>query len=304
MRIAVTGAGGFIGANLVRRLLTDGHDVCAIVRPGGSAERLAGLEVILGAADVRDGQTLAAIFGRFRPETVYHLASTAWNSETPPEDHEQAITQGMSGVLEACQQWRPRRLIATGSAAEYGSGAGFDEESPCRPDTALGRAKAAACRMAAERAPQLGIECVWLRLFTPYGPFEAPTRLVPSAIRAALGRDSLTLRSPGEERDFLAVADAVDAMARVAWAPLPNPAILNLSSGRATSVASLAGLIFACAGAEPRWGEAAPAPPGGETLARSSGSNRRAREWLGWSPRLELDTGIEQAIAWWKEQSS
>ena len=304
MRIAVTGAGGFIGANLVRRLLKDGHNVCAIVRPGGSAKRLAGVEAGLCAADVRDGQALAAIFNRFQPETVYHLASTAWNSATPPEDHEQAITQGMNGVLEACERWRPRRLIATGSAAEYGSGAGFDEDSPCLPDTALGLAKAAACGLATGRAPQLGIECVWLRLFTPYGPYEAPTRLVPSAIRAALGRDSLTLRSPGEERDFLAVADAVDAMARAAWAPLPNPAILNLSSGRATSVASLAGLIFACAGTEPRWREAAQAPSGGETLARSSGSNRRAREWLGWSPRLELDTGIEQAIAWWKEQSS
>ena len=304
MRIAVTGAGGFIGANLVRRLLKDGHDVCAIVRRGGSAERLAGIEAALCPADVRDGHSLAVIFSRFQPETVYHLASTAWNSHTPPEIHELAITQGMNGVLEACRHWCPRRLIATGSAAEYGSGAGFDEDSPCRPDTALGRAKAAACLMAAERAPQLGIECVWLRLFTPYGPFEAPTRLVPSAIRAALGRDSLTLRSPGEERDFLAVADAVDAMARAAWAPLPNPAILNLSSGQATSVTSLASLIFACAGTEPRWSEAVQAPSGGETLARSSGSNRRAREWLGWSPRLELHKGIEQAIAWWKEQSS
>lgn len=304
MRIAVTGAGGFIGANLVRGLLREGHEVCAILRPGGSEDRLSGLKAALAAADVRDSAALGAILARFQPETIYHLASTTWSREASQEDHEQAITQGMSGVLDACDQWRPRRLITTGSAAEYGSGAGFEEDSPCRPETALGRAKAEACHLAVQRAEQLGIECVWLRLFTPYGPFEAPTRLVPSAIRAALRRVSLTLQSPNEERDFLAVADVVDAMARAAWAPLPNPAIINLSSGRTTNVASLAALIFDCAGVEPRWEESGPEPPGGETLARSSGMNRRAREWLGWIPRLDLNTGIKQAIAWWKEQSS
>lgn len=306
MRIAVTGAGGFIGANLVRRLIAEGHDVCAILRPGGSAA-LVPAEVMQTAwVDVTDRSGLTPVLCRFRPEAVYHLASTVWDGRTAASAHEETIVGGMANLLAACERAGPRRLIAAGSAAEYGSGTGFDEDAPCQPETALGRAKLQACRMALEGASRMGLECVWLRLFTPYGPFEMPGRLVPSAIRAALGQDALWLRSPRQERDFVAVADVVEAMARAAWAPLPGAVILNLSSGEPTSAASLANLVYQCAGAEPAWRvtETPEAPMGGETLARSSGLNRRARQWLGWSPRLDLEAGIGQAIAWWKEQFS
>lgn len=303
MRIAVTGAGGFIGANLVRCLLHDGHDVLAILRPGGRRDNLSGLETLAFAeADICDAPALATAFHAHRPETVYHLASSTWNTATPAAEHERTIVSGMESLLAACAQWAPRRLIVTGSAAEYGAGVAFDEETPCRPDTALGKAKASAYRRATKIAPRQGIECVWLRLFTPFGPFEAPSRLVPAAIRAALEHHSLVLRAPQEERDFLAVSDAADAMVRAAWAPLPNPAILNICSGEPTRVDDLARLVFACAGVEPDW-RAPHTQARGETLARSSGVNRRAADWLGWKPRLSLQAGIEQAISWWKDQS-
>ncbi len=303
MRIAITGAGGFIGANLVRRLLHDGHDILAILRPGGRRTNLSGLEMLAFAeADACDTSALATAFQAYRPDTVYHLASSTWNAATPTAEHERMIVTGMESLLAACAQWAPRRLIVTGSAAEYGAGVEFDEETPCRPDTALGKAKASACWLATKTAPRQGIECVWLRLFTPFGPYEAPSRLVPAAIRAALEHHSLVLRAPQEERDFLAVSDAADALARAAWAPLPNPAILNICSGEPTRVDDLARLVFACAGAEPDW-RASDSPAKAETLARSSGVNRRAAEWLGWKPRLGLQAGIEQTIAWWKDQS-
>ena len=303
MRIAITGAGGFIGANLVRRLLHEGHDVLAILRPGGRRGNLAGLDALSFAeADICDAPALSAALESHHPETVYHLASSTWNMAAPSAEHERVIVSGMESLLAACAQWAPRRLIVTGSAAEYGAGVEFSEEAPCRPDTALGKAKASAFRLATKIAPRQGIECVWLRLFTPFGPFEAPSRLVPAAIRAALEHHSLVLRAPQEERDFLAVSDAVDAMARAAWAPVPNPAILNICSGEPTRVDDLARLVFACAGAEPDW-RASSVTAKGETLARSSGTNRRAADWLGWKPRLGLQAGIAQAISWWKDQS-
>ncbi|MCC7237553.1 MAG: NAD(P)-dependent oxidoreductase [Bryobacterales bacterium] len=306
MRVAVTGAGGFIGANLVRGLLREGHEVCAILRPGGSRERLEGVEPLAVAeADSGDAAALTKALRRHRPEVLYHLASSTWNGPAPEGGHEGAIVQGMRSLLEACARWTPRRLVAAGSAAEYGSGVDFDEDAPRRPDTALGTAKAEAGRMAAEWAPRQGMECVWLRLFTPYGPWEAPARLVPSAIRAAMQQRTLVLRAPGEQRDFVAVADAVEAMLRSARAPLPNPAVLNVCTGEPVAVAELTELVFRCVGAEPRWetGPQGRATAGGETLARSSGRNRRAMEWLGWSPRLHLRAGIERAIAWWKERT-
>lgn len=305
MRIAVTGAGGFIGANLVRGLLRDGHQVCAILRPGGARGRLDGVSLLTVAeADSSDVEALTKVLRGHKPEVLYHLASSTWSAPAPEGGHEAAIVHGMRRLLEACSRWTPRRLVAAGSGAEYGSGLDFDEDSPCRPDTALGAAKAEACRMASGWGPRHGMECVWLRLFTPYGPWEAPGRLVPSAIRAVLKQRTLVLRAPGEQRDFVAVEDAVDALVRAARAPLPNPAVLNVCTGTPVTVARMAEFVFACLGAEPRWEtDSGGREAGGETLARSSGRNRRAMDWLGWAPRLPLCAGIERAIAWWKEHS-
>jgi nucleoside-diphosphate-sugar epimerase len=303
MRVAITGAGGFLGANLVRRLLAEGHEVLAAVRPGGSRARLDGLagELEVVEADACDRHRLSSVLSSARPEAVYHLASSGWTSAVDPFEHDRVIVGGMIALLDALANAPPRRLIVTGSAAEYGAGTELTEELGGHPDTALGAAKAIACRVASQCAPPLGIECVWLRPFTPFGAWEAPSRLVPSAILAALDGRLVSVRAPRERRDFVPVADFTEALILAGSRPLPNPAAINLGSGTATSVERMARLISERASGSGEIRFESGSGPGREALACSSGPCDRARSWLGWRPKLSLEEGIDQAIAWWKE---
>ena len=287
MRILVTGASGFIGAHLVRRLASEGHDVTVLPSPRFRAARLEGL---------RYG--VAARAGDARAELVYHLASTPLDASVPDSEHARAITGGMARLLAELAPAPPRRMVVAGSAAEYGSGHGWREDDPPRPDTAFGRLK----RAAAEMARASAIPTVQLRIFTPYGEGEAPQRLVPSASRAALARQPVRLRSSGgQTRDYVPVPSVVDALIEAGRRPLEPGIAINICSGVARRAVDVARRIAELAGT----GSAV--EPGAETpgvLAESSGDPSRAAALLGWRPRIEFDEGLHRALNWWKETRS
>jgi nucleoside-diphosphate-sugar epimerase len=303
MKVLVTGAGGFIGLNLLERLTQAGGETVATVRPGTARGRIARFAgVIVEETDLLDAPRLQAIFRKHRPQTVYHLASTGWNERVAPDVHRRTIENGMANLLAAAGAAGASRLIVTGSAAEYGSGAAFTEESALAPETVLGKSKAAALSLAVSEAVRSGIELVWLRLFTPFGPWEHPKRLVPSVIQAALSRRQVRLRAPRQSRDFLAVQDVVGALWAANHRPLPNPAIVNICRGTPVEAGEMARKILQLAGEDPALAVEAPESLCAETIHESSGSNGRAKAWLDWEPAVSLESGIVRSIQWWKEQ--
>ena len=304
MSVLVTGAGGFIGLNLLERLVQARAEVIATVRPGANRARIGRFaRVIVEEADLLDAPRLQEICRKYRPRTIHHLASTGWNERVAPDEHRRTIETGMRNLLAAASLANVERLVVTGSAAEYGSGAQFTEESPLRPGTALGKAKAAALSLAVDAAVRKQIELVWLRLFTPFGPWEHPLRLVPAVIHAALSRRSVPLRTPHQSRDFVAVEDVVDALCAAAdRRVLPNPAVVNICRGVPVEAGEMARLILRLAGVDPSLAVAAAPPPDAETISQSSGSNARAKAWLAWEPRISLESGITRSIQWWKEK--
>ena len=285
MRVLVTGASGFIGAHLMRRLSGEGHDVLVLPSPRFRAGRLAGLRY-----------HLVERAGAARAELVYHLASTPLDSAIPASEHTRAITGGMARLLDELGAAPPRRKVIAGSAAEYGSGHAWREDDSPRPDTVFGVAKRAASEMARSSA----IPTVQLRMFTPYGEGEPPQRLVPSAARAALASLPLRLRSTGvQTRDYSHVLDVVDALIEAGRRPLEAGIAINICSGVGRRALDVARRIAQLAGTGTL------VEPGGEepaALAESSGDPARAAALLGWRPRVELDEGLRRALCWWKQQ--
>ena len=301
-KVAITGAAGFGGANLIQRLLADGAEVVALVRPRGETTRLAQFHgIAIEEADIVDTPALTNCFAKHRPEIVFHLASTGWSTAVSPSEHHRVIVEGARSLAAALEAAPPNRLIATGSGAEYGPGIGFTEDQETLPNTPLGSAKKEAFEILTGWAARTHAQCVWLRLFTPFGPWESQTRLVPSAIRAVLTSQPLLLRAATSRRDFISAGDTAGAMIRSMTAPLPNVSVLNICRGESTSVANLVNRIADLAGSRCRieFGGADAAP---DPLPESSGSSEKAQELLGWKPSTSLDPGIEEAITWWKER--
>jgi dolichol-phosphate mannosyltransferase len=302
VRALVTGAGGFIGAALVRDLLVAGHDVVAVERPGGSTWRLvevAGEAEIL-ALDVIDGEAVAATIGRCRPEWVFHLAAHgAYSWQRDSERIMQTNLVSTVRLLAACEAVGFEAFVHAGSSSEYG----FKDHAPSErelvePNSDYAVMKAAAtmhCRFVARRDD---LHVVTLRLYSVFGPWEEPGRLMPTLVARGLEGRLPPLVAPQTPRDFISVRDACRAFIRAAeGVDLPRGAVYNIGSGRETTLREVVEIARAELGleVEPQWGTEP--QRGWDAKVWVADASLAAAE-LGWVAQDDVATGF-RAIADW-----
>src|SRR4051812_40096607 len=180
-RTFVTGAGGFVGANLVRRLLADGHEVVATVRPGGDAWRLSDVaaDIRVAEVDLGDGEALAAAIERERPEWIFHLAAHgAYSWQKDLARIFAADVLATSVLIAAARKAGADVLVHAGSSSEYGhkDHAPREDEVP-EPEGPYAVAKLSATLLVANASRGDDLRGVTLRLYSAYGPWEEPRRL-------------------------------------------------------------------------------------------------------------------------------
>ena len=306
-RVLVTGAGGFIGANLVRALLEGGARVVALVRPEGSVGRLAGLEddVEIVGVDLRAPESLHSVVAGVRPELAVNLAAVTGHPQTPGERlaHLEVSVLGTARLVEALAVAGCRRLVHIGSSLEYGpSSDPMSEDDRLRPTVPRGAAKAAESIVCLVWAGALGVPALVLRPFSVYGPWEHESRLVPTALRATIDGTELRLTEPDVVRDFVYVGDVVEAIVRALEAPDGvDGEIVNVGSGVQTTVEELVATIGRVVGRETHVRHGAY-----PVLAHDSrtwvADVERARRLLGWESSTPLEEGLRRTQAWLEAQ--
>jgi nucleoside-diphosphate-sugar epimerase len=300
VRALVTGAAGFVGANLVRRLLADGHEVHALVRPGGDRWRLAEVaaDVHVGEADLRDADAVAAAFDRARPEVVFHLGTRgAYSWQADAREILETNVLGTANVLDACVREETGALVNTGSSSEYGfKDHAPAEGEPLEPTSVYGVAKAAGTLLCASLGRERALPVTTLRLYSVYGPWEEPGRFVPALAEAALRGTLPALASPNVARDFVWVGDVVDAYLLAASAR-GEGAVYNVGSGRQTTLAEAVDAARRVLGVteEPSWGSMA--DRSWDTDVWVADASKIERE-LGWRPAVAFDEGLARTAAW------
>jgi UDP-glucose 4-epimerase len=259
--------------------------VAALVRPGGDPWRLEGLDVDVVEADVRE-----AVPGGFG--LVYHLASHGAYSW---QDDETAIREtNVLGTENAVRAGE--RVVVAGSSSEYGlQDHAPAEDEPAEPNSAYAAAKATATALATEQG------AVVLRLYSAYGPWEEPDRLVPTLLGKALGGELPPLVSPRVARDFVHVDDVCDAFVASAR-DAPAGRVYNVGSGRQTTIAEIVEAVRALAGvqAEPQWGSMPDRSWDTETWVANPA---RIRAELGWEPRIGLEDGLARTLDWLRREA-
>lgn len=295
MRVLVTGATGFIGSHATRRLVAAGHEVAILTRPESNTSRLA--DILPRLRVVRSNCNLDGALGSFRPEATLYAA---WRGVFHDRDDMRQFdnVHATVALLEAsvavgCKCW-----IGLGSQTEYGPWQhNISEETPTRPVTAYGASKLAACLQTQEICRRAGARFVWLRLVSVYGPDDNLDWVVPFVGRTLLEGKSPALTSGEQQRDFLYVEDAADAICAV----LENErveGIYNLSSGHAPrlreTLEQLRDLID-------------PALPLGfherpsEVVTNLRANPSRLCAATGWQPRTSLEEGLYRTVGWLKE---
>jgi UDP-glucose 4-epimerase len=296
MQFLVTGGAGFLGAALANRLVRDGHQVRAIDDLSAGDPRRLDSDVLFTRGDVANRPKLWTLLQDV--DCVYHLAARVQVSESIlyPREYNEVNVGGTVSVMEAMRDAGVQRVVFTSSGAVYGEQAHQpvrEDQSP-NPQSPYAVSKLAAEYYVRTIGALWGIETVILRVFNAYGPGQnlPPSHppVIPRFLKQALGGGSLVIfGGGGQTRDFVFVDDVVEALAAAATASDVDRRIINVGSGRETSVNELASLAAEATGREVEVLHS-PAESGG--VSRLRADINAARHLLNYEPQVELRRGL------------
>lgn len=300
MRVLLTGAAGFIGSHLARRLLTEGYEVTALLRPGAKLDRIADISGRMGLvyADLFSRDAAAAAVKKAAPELFLHLA---WCAEPGEGLHSPKNVDFLLGGIElfrAAAATGCKRVVMAGTSIEYAeSPRPVAEDSPIQTANLYAASKHSLYLTAREMALREGWSFASGRIFNVFGPGENQDRLVPQVIRDLAAGRSCELTDGEQLRDYLHVEDVARGLLTLAQSHLDGA--VNIGSGEPVKVGDVARTIGRIMGAPHllRFG-AKPSRAGDPRSLYSDTSLLRAS--TSWRPSLSLEDGLRRTVEWWR----
>jgi UDP-glucose 4-epimerase len=303
----VTGGAGFIGSHVAHRLVDDGHVVRVVDNLStGDIRNLAHLQ---GKVEFLEGDLTDAGTCRRAAEgveVIYHLAalpSVPRSMEDPWGSYHHNVTATMQLLLAACATG-VRRIVYSSSSSVYGDTPVLPKAEPVEP---LPRSPYAAAKLAGEQfvlafARAGMIEGAALRYFNVFGPRQSPTSayaaVIPAFLAAAReGHPARVHGDGGQTRDFTYVDNVVEANLLAATRPSANGVVCNLGAGHRTSLLQLLDLVRQVTGRDVK---AEHVPPRAGDVRDSLASLERAKQALGYEPRVGLREGLARTWAWFE----
>lgn len=303
-RVLITGGSGFVGANLARELVKQGHAVELLVRDGFADWRIKDIVSAVGVTTVSlsDLEALRQVMQRVKPDWVFHLA--VYGAYPAQNDWKQMIETnivGTSNLLQAARETGFEAFINSGSSSEYGFKATApSEDELVEPNSDYAVSKVAATHKCALVGRTETLPVCTLRLYSVFGPFEEPTRLLPTLAINGLKGTLPPLVDPSIARDFVYVDDVVQAYLAAAENANRFPGhVFNVGSGIQTTL----GEAVAAARTEFRISEE---PAWGSMQSRKwdtsvwVADNRKIVRDLGWKPKNSFAQGLAKLGRWLK----
>lgn len=301
----VTGGTGFVGANLVRRLLAEGHEVHLIVRQLHSRWRIEAIAdaVHFHVLDLKDAEMTERLLQQVKPEWIFHLAAHG-NYSWQTNMREIVDTNFLSTVnlLDAALQSGFEAFVNTGSSSEYG----FKDHAPKEdefvdPNSYYAVTKASATMFCRHLAQNNKVHVPTLRLYSVYGAYEEPNRLMPTMIVRGLSGQYPPLVNPDIARDYVYLDDALDAYMLAAQKRSDDfGAVYNVGSGVQTSirqVAEAAKEVFQIASL-PVWGSM---PDRIWDTTVWVADNAKIKQELGWVVKNDFQSGFAKMTDWFRQ---
>jgi GDP-4-dehydro-6-deoxy-D-mannose reductase len=295
VKALITGAGGFVGGYLTTHLEDQGDEVVGLDQDVDITDLDAIREAIVGAA----------------PEAVYHLAaaSNVGSSWAAPVEVLRVNAEGTLNVLLACEAAGVDRVLAIGSAEEYGKVDPADlplsESAPLRPVTPYGASKVASGFLALQAFLGRGLGVVRVRPFNHLGPSQSG-RFVASALAEQvarnehLGHDVVLAGDLSPRRDFTDVRDVVRAYRLLVTAGEPGE-VYNVCSGVDVAISEVAEHLIGRAD-RPMRIELDPERLRPVELPVLRGDPSKLRAVTGWEPAIPLGDTLDELLAWWRER--
>ncbi len=303
-RVLITGGSGFVGACLAHELVARQHEVHLLLRPQYQQWRLRDIagKFIPHTGDLRDLESIRRAVSAAQPEVIFNLAV---HGAYPAQRDRATILQtnwiGTANLLEALEGHDYQRLVHAGSSSEYGH-----KQHPMRecdapePRNDYAVTKAASSMLCLSEAYKGKPVCV-VRIFSAYGPWEEPTRLVPYVMSCYARGEAPKVTAGRQPRDFIYVEDVVSLLTIAAEHPAVTGRVLHAGTGRQHTVRDIIEMIAEVCG-DGRLG-----PIYGAEPARSDEPTHwvadieRTTELTGWRPTYDLRAGVEKMWRWYRD---
>lgn len=310
MQILVTGGAGFIGSHVVEALVANGHSVVVVdqfndaypVKFKRENVNRFPSHVTIIEADIAAPDVMTTLVRTHCPQQIIHLAARAGvrASHLDPQAYIHSNINGTNAVLEAAKQFRVQRVIAASSSSVYGNSPGpFREDATLPPPLSLYAATKQAGELLADHYLKQGVPITQFRFFTVYGERGRPD-MAPYLFAHALFRGQpITIFGDGQQlRDFTYISDIVDGIMRAVDAPTHYP-VMNLGHNQPIPLLDFLNMMERLTGknAELRF-----IPPREDEMPMTWATIFRAKQYLNWEPKTDLEKGLSHFLTWFKTE--
>lgn len=298
--VLVTGGAGFIGANLINKLLDLNYRVSILVKESTDLLRLKNVinKINIYKVDLLD-KNLKKIITKINPSKIFHLAT--YSSYRNQEESMEMIDANIRGTLNLLMSTRGINydiFVNTGSSSEYGiKDKAMREEDVLSPISFYAATKASITLLCNAFARECQKPIVTIRPFSVYGPYEEKTRFVPTIIKAIIENKTIKLTSGSQRRDFIYIEDVVDIYIKTMKMQNPSGQILNAGTGIQYTNDEVVETLF-------RVTEKRVPIQKGEFPKRIWDTSNwvadmsKTKRLLNWEPKFTLEMGLKRTYLW------
>lgn len=304
--IFVVGAGGFIGINLFKRIFADREDVYAVTKDVRHNWRLNVNRVPPGnivSCDINEVTLLKEVLDRYRPRTILNLAAYgAYSKQREYGKIHLTNYNSTINLIEALKENGFSAYVHAGSSSEYGTNCSAPgEDAPLQPNSHYAVSKVACYHALKYYGDIEGLPVAHLRVYSAYGPWEEPDRLVPVLVSKARKRTYPGFVQRDVSRDFVHVSDVCNAFLLAARnISRIRGGVLNIGSGVKTTIGELAELVGRVFGIR-ETPVFAGIPNRDWDVSDWYSDSTKARDVLGWKAEIALVSGLAQVGEWQME---
>ena len=305
-RVLVTGASGFIGSNLTRNLIKTEDQINILVREKSNLWRINDVlsDCNVHTADLSDFEGIRNLIDKVKPEIVYHCAT--FGVYPNQKDVAKNIQTNVIGTLNLLtslhENLELERLVNLGSVFEYGYKSNSIKETDLtQPFDSYSVTKVSQTKLVEYYSHQKKLPAVTLRIFTPYGTFEEPGRLISDVMIAAVKKNPLKILSRKAKRDFVYIDDVTSALIKASKKSGVDGEIFNIGSGVATSVEDLINLVCTVTDTnlEVSWSDEDQEKH--DKTGTDGFADLQKVKKIDWEPEVSLKDGLSKTYDWFSQ---
>jgi len=312
MKVLITGAEGFIGSHLTEEIIKKGAYVRAFIHYNpfnnwGWLDTLpekikSKIEIFSG--DIREAYNVYRAMEGI--DVVFHLAALVGipYSYYSPESYVATNIMGTVNVLQAARDNKVYKIVHTSTSETYGSAlyVPIDEQHPLQGQSPYSASKIGADMMAKSFYCSFKLPVAICRPFNVYGPRQSARAVIPTIIIQLLsGKKIIELGSLTPTRDFTYVLDTVNGFIKIAESDTTIGEVINIGSGYEISIGDVANKIAQILNLKAKMvSKKQRKRPAKSEVDRLLADNSKAKKLIGWSPKIDLETGLRMTIKWFK----